>query len=351
MESFGHLASIDLKAPLLLDAALWAQCRDAEGVVIDPIRVYTALLSSGCTDEVRQEVWPYILGHYRFSDTSAQRAQADAAAAQRYAAAQAQCAQLLLQDEAYRGSDLAFAAQMDNLEYDVARGETQFGYFQDHPECNDILRKVLSAFVSQNRSLGYVQGMSDMLEPLLAVLDDEVLVYSCFTNMMRKISLRFERTNEVDIQFALSQLRAMLTAMDPALMEFFQAKELDHLYFVYRWFLLDFKRDVDYKDIFLLWETIWAARYLLSSGFTVYLAFAALQLYRRDIMRLTCDTEVFSFFSSLPPFNPTLLLAMAKTAVPALASCVMQMATIAPRSTGVEDPALRRQAEEYYVYS
>lgn len=50
--------------------------------------------------------------------------------------------------------------QLDNLEYDVARGETQFQYFQDHADCNDILRKVMSAFVSQNRSLGYVQGMT-----------------------------------------------------------------------------------------------------------------------------------------------------------------------------------------------
>ena len=50
--------------------------------------------------------------------------------------------------------------QLDNLEYDVARGETQFRYFQDHADCNDILRKVMSAFVSQNRSLGYVQGMT-----------------------------------------------------------------------------------------------------------------------------------------------------------------------------------------------
>lgn len=101
-------------------------------------------------------------------------------------------------------------------------------------------------------------------------------------------------------------------------------------------------------------------------------------------MQLTCDTEVFSFFSSLPPFRPAMLLALAKSAVPALASCVVQMSATArvcfahhivptldsvtssptivlhrltcipfahPQSTAAEDPALRRQAEEYYIYS
>ncbi len=68
--------------------------------------------------------------------------------------------------------------------------------------------------------------------------------------------------------------------MDPALLEFLQLRDADHLYFAYRWFLLDFKRDFEYKDVFLVWETIWAARALVSEGFVVLLAFSVMQLLR-----------------------------------------------------------------------
>jgi hypothetical protein len=41
---------------------------------------------------------------------------------------------------------------------------------------------------------------SDTLEPLLAVCDDEATAYLWFCRLMARISRRFERKNDIDIQ-------------------------------------------------------------------------------------------------------------------------------------------------------
>eukprot|EP00118_Oscarella_pearsei_P009617 m.56064 g.56064 ORF g.56064 m.56064 type:complete len:87 (+) comp34543_c0_seq2:1021-1281(+) len=45
-------------------------------------------------------------------------------------------------------------------------------------------REILLNYAVFNRSLGYTQGMSDLLSPLLAVLQDEVKVFWCFSMLM-----------------------------------------------------------------------------------------------------------------------------------------------------------------------
>ncbi|EAT48782.1 AAEL000161-PA, partial [Aedes aegypti] len=62
-----------------------------------------------------------------------------------------------------------------------------------------------------------------------------------------------------------------------------------HFYFCYRWFLLDFKRELIYADIFSVWEVIWAAKHVASAQFVLFLALALLETYRDIILSNSMD--------------------------------------------------------------
>lgn len=71
-----------------------------------------------------------------------------------------------------------------------------------------------------------------------------------------------------------------------------------HFYFCYRWFLLDFKRELVYADVFSAWECIWAAKHVASGHFVLFLALALLESYRDIIIVNNMDfTDVIKFFN------------------------------------------------------
>lgn len=71
-----------------------------------------------------------------------------------------------------------------------------------------------------------------------------------------------------------------------------------HFYFCYRWFLLDFKRELLYNDVFTVWETIWTAKYMATDSFSLFLAVALLETYRDIILSNSMDfTDIIRFFN------------------------------------------------------
>lgn len=77
-----------------------------------------------------------------------------------------------------------------------------------------------------------------------------------------------------------------------------------HFYFCYRWFLLDFKRELIYADIFSVWEVIWAAKHVASAQFVLFLALALLETYRDIILSNSMDfTDIIKFFNGKLKFS------------------------------------------------
>ena len=119
--------------------------------------------------------------------------------------------------------------------------------------------------------------MSDLLAPILFILDNEVDSFWCFVAYMKRVvsdwsrlmnrwidltesliaqSLNFE-LDQSGIKRQLSQLRTLLHATDPHLASYLDTRDSGNLFFCFRWLLVLFKREFNYPDILRLWEILW----------------------------------------------------------------------------------------------
>lgn len=70
-------------------------------------------------------------------------------------------------------------------EKDVNRTDRNHPFFEgEHNPNVTLLHDILMTFVMYNFDLGYVQGMSDLLAPILYVTQDEATAFWCFVGYM-----------------------------------------------------------------------------------------------------------------------------------------------------------------------
>ncbi|XP_053325303.1 small G protein signaling modulator 1 [Spea bombifrons] len=190
-----------------------------------------------------------------------------------------------------------YTINLHRIEKDVQRCDRNYWYFT--PANLEKLRNVMCSYVWQHIEIGYVQGMCDLLAPLLVILDDEALAFSCFTELMKRMNQNFPHGGAMDTHFA--NMRSLIQILDSELFELMhQNGDYTHFYFCYRWFLLDFKRELVYDDVFSVWETIWAAKHVSSSHFVLFIALALVEVYRDIILENNMDfTDIIKFFNEM----------------------------------------------------
>ncbi|XP_031553392.1 small G protein signaling modulator 1-like isoform X2 [Actinia tenebrosa] len=190
-----------------------------------------------------------------------------------------------------------FGMNLHRIDKDVQRCDRSHWYFTR--ENLKKLRNVISSYVWKTLDIGYVQGMCDLVAPLLVVFDDEAKTYSCFVHLMQRMNENFPHGGAMDLHFA--NMRSLIQVLDPEMFDHLQTNgDLTHFYFCYRWFLLDFKRELLYEDIFVVWETIWAAMYCSTDHFVLFIALALLQFYRDIILDNKMDfTDIIKFFNEM----------------------------------------------------
>ncbi|KFM69457.1 Small G protein signaling modulator 1, partial [Stegodyphus mimosarum] len=109
----------------------------------------------------------------------------------------------------------------------------------------------------------------------------------------------FPHGGAMDAHFA--NMRSLIQILDAEMFDLMhQNGDYTHFYFCYRWFLLDFKRELLYDDVFSVWETIWSAKHVASSHFVLFIALAMVEYYRDIILENNMDfTDIIKFFNEM----------------------------------------------------
>lgn len=190
-----------------------------------------------------------------------------------------------------------YTLNLHRIDKDVQRCDRNYWYFT--PANLEKLRNIMCSYIWRHLDIGYVQGMCDLLAPLLVILDDEALAFSCFTELMKRMNQNFPHGGAMDTHFA--NMRSLIQILDSELFELMhQNGDYTHFYFCYRWFLLDFKRELVYDDVFSVWETIWAAKFVSSGHFVLFIALALVEIYRDIILENNMDfTDIIKFFNEM----------------------------------------------------
>ncbi|XP_016742449.1 TBC1 domain family member 15 isoform X3 [Gossypium hirsutum] len=137
------------------------------------------------------------------------------------------------------------------------------------------------------------QGMSDLLSPILFVMEDESESFWCFVALMERLGPNFNRDqNGMHSQlFALSKLVELL---DRPLHKYFEQNDCLNYFFCFRWILIQFKRELEYEQTMRLWEVLWT--HYLSEHLQLYVCVAILKRYRGKIMGEQMDFDTLLKF-------------------------------------------------------
>lgn len=143
------------------------------------------------------------------------------------------------------------------------------------------LKDMLLTYNEYNKDLGYVQGMSDLLAPIYAVMQDDAIAFWGFQHFMDRMERNFLR-DQSGMRNQLLTLDHLVQFMDPKLYSHLQKADSTNFFFFFRMLLVWYKREFKWMDTLHLWEVLWTD--YLSSSFHLFVALAILDKHRDVIM-------------------------------------------------------------------
>ncbi len=143
------------------------------------------------------------------------------------------------------------------------------------------MKDMLLTYNEYNKDLGYVQGMSDLLSPIYAVLQDDAAAFWGFERFMGRMERNFLR-DQSGMRAQLLALDQLVAFMDPRLHAHLRAAESTNFFFFFRMLLVWYKREFAWPDVLRLWEALWTD--LPSANLHLFVALAILEKHRDVIM-------------------------------------------------------------------
>uniref|UniRef100_A0A673XJR2 TBC1 domain family member 15 n=1 Tax=Salmo trutta TaxID=8032 RepID=A0A673XJR2_SALTR len=257
----------------------WEEFLDPEGRVKDPQRIKELVFRGGITPSLRKDVWKFLLGFYPWNSTVKEREDILRMKTDEYFRMKVQW-KSVSEEQEMRNSLLRGYRSL--IERDVSRTDRHNTFFSgnDNPGLT-LLNDVLMTYCMFNFDLGYVQGMSDLLAPLLFVTQNEVESFWCLTGFMEMVHQNFEESQEAMKQ-QLLQLSLLMKALDPELLDYLDSQDSGSLCFCFRWLLIWFKREFSFEDILSLWEVLWTR--LPCENFHLLMAASILESQRGEFI-------------------------------------------------------------------
>ncbi|CAL1265688.1 unnamed protein product [Larinioides sclopetarius] len=257
----------------------WNSHLDAEGRIKEFETLKMRIFKGGLANNIRKEAWKYLLGVFRPDVSNKEKAVIQNKNSESYF-------QMKLQWKSFTSDqESRFSALRDRkslIEKDVSRTDRTHPFFEGENNANiQMLQEILMTYCMYNFDLGYVQGMSDLLSPMLVVMQDEVDAFWCFAGWLKLIGSNFELEQQ-GMKNQLQDLHRLLHFVDSQLCGYLEKHDSGNMYFAFRWLLILFKRDFKFIEIMRLWEVLWTG--LPCKNFHLLICIAILDSEKLTIM-------------------------------------------------------------------
>ncbi|KAH8378283.1 hypothetical protein KR093_010526 [Drosophila rubida] len=239
---------------LPLSETLWLEFQMPDGRILECERIKELIFRGGIVPSLRAEVWKYLLNYYQWSDTQLERIERRKQKSMEYYKMKAQW---LAMTQAQESNFSGYRDRKCQIEKDVKRTDRTQQFFagEDNPNLA-LLQGILMTYVMYNFDLGYVQGMSDLLAPILEIQVNEVDAFWCFVGFMDMVFTNFD-IDQAGMKTQFAQLRRLLEVANAPLFNYMCNHDSDNMYFCFRWLLVWYKREFDNDDVLKLWECLW----------------------------------------------------------------------------------------------
>jgi hypothetical protein len=234
--------------------------RDGEGrILYSTVLEYVVFRSTCHCCKVRRHVWPYLLRVFPWNSDWEQRKAILDEKTRQYRLLKSQWQNILPeQEQQFR----AFRERRDLIEKDVVRTDRNISIYEDNNSiATQKMKEILLTYSFYNFDVGYCQGMSDILSPILFVFysckeeqmeEDEVVVFWCFCGLMERIQSNF-CVDQFGMSKQLAKLKHIVQVFDSTLANWLATTSPEYL-FCFRWLLVLFKREFVLEDVLKLWD-------------------------------------------------------------------------------------------------
>ncbi|KAL4967387.1 GTPase-activating protein GYP7 [Aspergillus stella-maris] len=264
-------------------------------------------------DGVRKEAWLFLLEVYPWDSTHDDRQALMNSRRDEYIRLKGAWWERMVEGDSTAEQQEWWKEQRNRIEKDVHRTDRTIPLFAGedipHPDPDspfadvgtnvhlEQMKDMLLTYNEYNKDLGYVQGMSDLLAPIYAVMQDDAVAFWAFVNFMTRMERNFLR-DQSGMRAQLLTLDHLVQLMDPQLYLHLQSADSTNFFFFFRMLLVWYKREFEWAGVLRLWETLWSD--YLSSNFHLFIALAILEKHRDVIMEhLKHFDEVLKYINEL----------------------------------------------------
>uniref|UniRef100_A0A671RVK8 TBC1 domain family member 15 n=1 Tax=Sinocyclocheilus anshuiensis TaxID=1608454 RepID=A0A671RVK8_9TELE len=273
----GPRPEVQRRGPVTMEE--WAKYQDSEGRITNVPHLKDLIFKGGLCHAVRREAWKFLLSYFPWNSTHEERKLLQKRKTDEYFRMKLQW-KSVSEEQERRNSRLRDYRSL--IEKDVNRTDRNNKFYEglDNPGLI-LLHDILMTYCMYDFDLGYVQGMSDLLSPILFVMENEVDAFWCFVSFMDEMHENFEEQMQ-GMKTQLIQLSTLLRLLDLAFWNYLEAQDSGYLYFCFRWLLIRFKRELQFQDVLRLWEVMWTR--LPCQNFHLLVCCAILDSEKQKIM-------------------------------------------------------------------
>ncbi|XP_008328112.1 TBC1 domain family member 16 isoform X2 [Cynoglossus semilaevis] len=293
-----------------LDVTTWLHHLNQNGQVEEEYKLRKAIFFGGIDPSIRGEVWPFLLHYYSYDSTSQERETWRLQKRGHYHDIQQRRLSMSPEEHSEFWRKVQFT-----VDKDVVRTDRSNLFFRGENNPNvEIMRRILLNYAVFNPDMGYCQGMSDLVAPLLTEIQDESDTFWCFVGLMEN-TIFISSPRDEDMERQLMYLRELLRLMLPRFHQHLTVLGEDglQLLFCHRWILLCFKREFPDTEALRMWEACWA--HYQTDYFHLFLCVAIIVLYGEDVteQQLATDQMLLHFSNLSMHMNGELVLRKARS--------------------------------------